>query len=98
MGGTRDASTKPVFGLSEAEVFERRSQFGLNKLPEGKKRTWPEIYISQYKNPLIYIICVAAAISLVMGEIDNAIIIGVVILLNSVVGLSPPTSIWPKRS
>ena len=86
MDGTQNSGPEPVLGLSEAEVSERRSRDGLNKLPEQKKRTWLEIYISQYKNPLIYIICVAAAISLVMGEFDNAIIIGVVILLNSVVG------------
>jgi len=86
MDSTQNSGHEPALGLSEAEVSERRSRDGLNKLPEQKKRTWLEIYISQYKNPLIYIICVAAVISLVMGEFDNAIIIGVVILLNSVVG------------
>jgi ADP-ribose pyrophosphatase YjhB (NUDIX family) len=86
MSGTRDSHHEPVLGLSEAEASERRSRSGPNKLPEEKKRTKLEIYIAQFKNPLIYVICVAAAISLVMGEIDNAIIIGVVILLDSVIG------------
>jgi Ca2+-transporting ATPase len=86
LGVTRDSSSDQVFGLSEAEVTERRSRAGLNKLPDEKKRTKLEIYVAQFKNPLIYVICVAAAISLVMGEIDNAIIIGIVILLDSVIG------------
>jgi Ca2+-transporting ATPase len=74
------------YGLSEADVAERRKTFGYNKLPEEKKRAPLEIYFSQFKSPLIYIICVAGVISLLMGELSDAIIIGAVILLNSVIG------------
>lgn len=86
MGGTRDSGPEPVLGLSEAEVSERRSRAGPNKLPEEKRRTKLEIYAAQFRNPLIYIICVAGAIALVMGEINDAVIIGAVILLDSVIG------------
>jgi len=86
MGGTRDSGTEPVLGLSEAEVSERRSHVGPNKLPEEKRRTKLEIYVSQFRNPLIYVICVAGGISLLMGETNDAIIIGAVILLDSVIG------------
>jgi len=75
-----------VYGLTENEALELRKTYGYNRLPEEKRRTPLEIYVSQFKSPLIYIICVAGAISLLMGELNDAIIIGAVILLNSVIG------------
>lgn len=73
-------------GLTDSEVSDKRKQHGRNALPEEKRRTTFEIYLGQFKNPLIYIICVAGAIALLMGEVNDAIIIGAVILLNSVIG------------
>jgi len=86
MDGALDDSLVPIIGLTEAEASERRKTYGFNKLPDEKRRTRLEIYFSQFKNPLIYIICAAGAIALVIGEINDAIIIGAVIFLDSVIG------------
>jgi P-type Ca2+ transporter type 2C len=82
------SNTKPDqrTGLTDSEVSDKRKQYGRNALPEEKRRTTFEIYLGQFKNPLIYIICVAGAIALLMGEVNDAIIIGAVIMLNSVIG------------
>jgi len=73
-------------GLTSSQVLEKRKSFGANSLPEKKGRTPLAIYLSQFKNPLIYVISVAALISLIMGEYNDALIIAIVILLDSVVG------------
>lgn len=66
--------------------MERKKHFGPNTLPEQKGRTPLAIYLSQFKNPLIYIISVAAIISLAMGAYNDALVIVIVILLDSLVG------------
>lgn len=73
-------------GLTSHQVAEKRKQFGINKLPEKKRRTPLAIYFSQFRNPLIYIISVAAIISLIMAEYNDALIIAIVIFLDSIVG------------
>ena len=73
-------------GLTDSEVAERRKRFGANTLPEKKGRTPLAIYISQFKNPLIYIISIAAVVSLLLGQYEDALIIAVVVLLDSILG------------
>ena len=73
-------------GLTSSEVLERRKLFGLNTLPEKKGRSPLNIYVSQFKNPLIYVISVAALISFFLGEIEDSLIIAVVVLLDSILG------------
>lgn len=73
-------------GLTSSQVLERKRSFGLNKLPEKKGRTALAIYLSQFRNPLVYIITIAAFISVIMAEYNDALIIGIVILLDTVVG------------
>lgn len=76
----------PKNGLTNAEVIERRKRFGSNKLPKKIGRGPLVIFLSQFENPLIYIISIAALISLVLEEFGDALIIGAVILLNTIVG------------
>jgi len=73
-------------GLTSAEVLERRRVFGLNTLPEKKGRSSLDIYVSQFKNPLIYVISVAALISFLLREIEDSLIIAVVVGLDSILG------------
>jgi len=73
-------------GLSPAEVLDRRGRFGLNTLPEKKGRSPLGIYISQFRNPLVYVISVAAVISVLLNEFEDAVIIAVVVFLDSILG------------
>ena len=84
--GSRDSGRLRKKGLTSSQALERREEFGLNTLPEKKGRTAFAIYISQFKNPLIYLITAAAIISVIMAEYNDALIISVVILLDSVFG------------
>lgn len=73
-------------GLSEHEVRAARQRFGENRLPAEKPTSILEIFINQVKSPLIYVIFIAAAVSLVMGEYGDFILIMVVVVVNVIMG------------
>lgn len=60
---------------------------GQNVLIDSRRKTTFEIFLEQLNDPLILILMVAAAISLLLGEIYDAAIIGVVVFINSTVGV-----------
>lgn len=74
-------------GLSEQEVIRRREKYGLNELVSKKAKTLLRIFFSQLNNIMIYILIGAALISGFIGEISDAVIIGIVILINAIVGV-----------
>jgi Ca2+-transporting ATPase len=73
-------------GLSEAEAMARLQQYGLNQMT-GKKKTPPVlVFLQQFLNPLIYVLIVAAVISIIVGHyLDTWVILGV-LLINAVIG------------
>ncbi len=73
-------------GLTTAQVEELRRQHGENRLPEEKKRSVLSLILVQVKSPLVYIILVAAGISLVVGELSDFIIIMAVVVIDVVLG------------
>ncbi|MCO5731355.1 HAD-IC family P-type ATPase [Rhizobium sp. SSA_523] len=73
-------------GLTEAQAIERLQRIGENRLPEPKAASLVSTFLRQFKSPLIYILLVAAAVSLFLGEVEDAIFIGVVLLLNGMIG------------
>ncbi len=73
-------------GLSDAEVRERRSEFGENVLPTEKTTSWMTILLNQLKSPLVYIILTAALVSLVVGEYGDFAIIMVVVVIDAILG------------
>ncbi|VVB75504.1 Copper-exporting P-type ATPase B [Candidatus Tiddalikarchaeum anstoanum] len=73
-------------GLTTTQVNTHRAIHGLNKLPEKSGKSAVDIFISQFKNPLIYIITIAAIISALLNEYSDAALIGFVIILDSLIG------------
>ena len=73
-------------GLSSEEVLSRMSRYGKNVLAEAKKRTVLEVFIEQFKSPVIYILLIAMVVSFAIGEFSDAGFIAVALLLNAVVG------------
>lgn len=73
-------------GLDDETAARRFGEFGPNHLEQaGGPRLW-RVLLSQFHNPLIYVLLVAALITLVIGHIvDAAVILGVV-LVNAIVG------------
>lgn len=73
-------------GLSAEQVAERLREFGRNMLPERRPPTLVEIILHQLKSPLIYILLIAGALAIVMGDVKDAVFILAVIVLNSTIG------------
>jgi P-type Ca2+ transporter type 2C len=73
-------------GLSNAEVLKLRQQYGENRLPAEKGTTAWTILLNQIKSPLVYIILVAAGVSLVVREYNDFAIIMAVVVIDVVLG------------
>ena len=74
-------------GLSLTEGQKRLETDGRNEMQSAGEKNLLESFLGQLKDPLIYVLLAAAAVSVVLKEISDAVIIGVVVLLNAVVGL-----------
>jgi P-type Ca2+ transporter type 2C len=74
-------------GLTSEEAKERLTKYGENKLASKKNKSLIQLFFAQLNDAMIYILLGAALISGVLGEISDAIIITLVILINAIVGL-----------
>ncbi len=60
---------------------------GQNILEDGHHKTMTQSFFEQLNDPLIFILFIAAAISMLLGEVSDTAIILAVILVNSIVGV-----------
>ncbi len=74
-------------GLTRQEAALRLERDGKNVMQTGKKKTVLRSFLEQLNDPLIYVLIGAAAVSVILGETSDAVIIGVVVLLNAIVGM-----------
>ncbi len=73
-------------GLSAREAAERLAADGPNELKEGKRISPQQIFLSQFKSLIIWILIVAGVISGVLGEVVDAIAIFAIVVLNAAIG------------
>lgn len=74
-------------GLELREARERLQREGPNEMRAPRKKTPIESFLEQLNDPLIYVLIVAAVVSVLLGEVSDAVIIGVVVVMNAVVGM-----------
>ncbi|TDE75291.1 cation-translocating P-type ATPase [Streptococcus vicugnae] len=87
---TLDALESSREGLSTAEAQKRLDEFGHNELDEGEKRGLFAKFIDQFKDLMIIILLVAAALSVItegMHGLTDALIILAVVILNAAFGV-----------
>lgn len=72
-------------GLSTAAVVTRQREYGLNRLPQRPPTPVWQIFLRQFESPLIYVLAVAAGISVGIGEWTDAAFIAGVLLINAVI-------------
>ena len=84
LGSNRD-------GLSQTEAESRLKEHGPNELERGKKTPRIMVFLRQFLSPLIYILIVAAIISLAVGKYIDASVIFGVLVLNAIIGFVQET-------
>jgi len=80
-------------GLSNGEAARRLAEVGPNQLDERAGRTKLEVFLGQFKDTMVIVLLVAAAISFVLaltshesGEFTDAIMIMIIVILNAILG------------
>jgi len=73
-------------GLTRAEAASRLAEYGPNRLPEPKQAGLWLLFARQFLSPFIYILIVAAVVSLLIGQVPSAVFIVAVLLVNAVIG------------
>ena len=76
----------PAVGLSTAEAERRLQRFGRNRIRSAPGQSALRRFLSQFRQPLVYILLFAGMVTFLLREwVDGGVILGVV-LVNAVVG------------
>jgi Ca2+-transporting ATPase len=73
-------------GLSHEEAARRLKEFGRNEFAKSKPASALSIFINQFKSFVVLILVAALAVSALLGEWVDAIVIGVIVVFNALFG------------
>ena len=81
-----ELGSSAVDGLTADEAARRLAQHGPNTIAEPPPRSPWRMFFDQFRDFMIMVLAVAAAISGVIGEWTDSVAIAVIVVLNAVVG------------
>ncbi|MDH3716466.1 MAG: HAD-IC family P-type ATPase, partial [Gammaproteobacteria bacterium] len=73
-------------GLSSEEARTRLDRVGPNRLPESAPSSPVQIFLRQFRSPLIYVLAVAAVLAATTGEFKDTFFILAVLFINALLG------------
>ncbi|MFO7548683.1 MAG: cation-translocating P-type ATPase [Acidimicrobiia bacterium] len=73
-------------GLSATDAEAHLAEYGPNELEEEPRRPGWLMFLAQFANTMIVVLLIAAAITVVIGDLKDAIVITVIVVLNAVIG------------
>lgn len=73
-------------GLTEKEATAKLKAEGLNTLEEKKKTSAVRIFVGQFKDVMVMILLCATVVSVLLGEVSDAVTIILIVLLNAILG------------
>lgn len=79
--------TSAESGLTSEQVEELRRTYGYNELEGKEKRGLLARFLDQFKDFMIVVLLIAAAVSFALGERTDAIIIVAIVIVNAIVGV-----------
>jgi Ca2+-transporting ATPase len=82
----RELATDAVRGLPPAEATRRLAQHGPNELEAGEQVRPGRILLGQLTSPMLLLLGGAGALSVALGDVTEAVVIFVVVVLNAQIG------------
>ena len=73
-------------GLSNEQAKKNLGSYGFNELNQKKKKSILQVFFSQFKDLLIFILIAAGIISMLSNNVESTIVIFTVIILNAILG------------
>ncbi|MFT9846653.1 cation-translocating P-type ATPase [Aneurinibacillus sp. REN35] len=74
-------------GLSSEEVQSRLQRDGYNELADKDKVSTYKLFLETFKDPMVVVLLIAAAVQILLGEMVESLIIFLVLLINSVISV-----------
>ena len=74
-------------GLSEIQAAERLAKYGPNALPDRQGRNIGRLVIAQFNDAMIILLLAAALVAGVAGELRDATMIALILLINAAIGV-----------
>ena len=78
--------TSSVFGLAPDEAAGRLDRYGPNAIDEARPRGPARMLLGQFSDFMVLVLAVAAVLAGVIGEPQDAVAIGAILILNAVLG------------
>ena len=75
-------------GLSSAEAAARLTRYGPNELPRARRAPWWRLVAGQLRDLLILVLLAAAVLTIATGDLADASVIVLVIVVNTAVGVT----------
>jgi Ca2+-transporting ATPase len=83
----KELSSSLAQGLSEGEAGKRLEQYGSNEIRQKGRKSMLRMVVDQFNDFMIIILIIAAAVSGLLGEITDAVVILLIVILNAVMGV-----------
>ena len=77
-----------VKGLTTLEAEKRLDQYGFNEIEINPKTSIIKIILRQFSSPLLWILFAAIIISIFFQQTVEAIVIGIILILNAIIGFA----------
>jgi len=79
-------ASQAVTGLSSADAQRRLVEFGPNEIQRERATSSLTLLARQFASPVIWLLLAATVVSAALGELFDAIAIGVIVIINAIIG------------
>lgn len=76
-----------IDGLSNEEVRSRLLRDGYNELEQEQKASTWKLFLDAFKDAMVIVLLIAAAVQMLLGEYVEAIVIMIVLIMNAVISV-----------
>lgn len=88
---TAEVPVRTPDGLTDIEAERRLTEHGRNEIPPAPAAPWYARVLAQLRDPLIMVLLGAVVLTIAIGDHADAVVIAVVIVVNTTVGVVQET-------